>query len=577
MGQFKPMVKMETTEPSVILKLKKGGTVAHKKMKKGGGCKETGHKMMDGGMPSVVGKPTGGLTSGYGGGYKTGVAPSRPSLAARRQAMMAGMSKKPMPRKKAPVPVVKPPIMPLPINNIMKSGGSSKATGGVVKGQGGYKTGGVVKGNGGGYKTGGVVLGNGGGYKKGGASKKAFANGGSVQNEGKAVSMPQGNKKPSKPVSINKLSGTFKKGGKVGSKALQAQFKKENAPAMKAAKAKLLDKYSPYQKVGGGQVSDSDYDAVMKAEKAGKKSMINKPVKGKEMSEKRYPSGLSDSDIDLIINSKEMQEKLTHNIDKKMGGAVKKFVDGGLAANTVNPSTPYSMGQGGRGIPTPQAMMNRHDYRDYMKAQGKRPDMRAWNQVNRKRGNQPFSPNIDYRPTTSVNPTSGENTPDYSQFLQDIQNMPNIDDGMWNQSYNPTKLNPPSGYYYGPTDELIPVGTTYDEYKANLPGKQPTGSVNPLAAMKRGGKVKKYDGGGDVSLQSPPTSEMRMRKNIKRGLKAVKDIDSNSNGSLLDALTTIPSRAKDLFVIKGPAVTDTKTTVSRTVSPGKKHGGKAGK
>ena len=28
MGQFKPMVKMETTEPSVILKLKKGGHVA---------------------------------------------------------------------------------------------------------------------------------------------------------------------------------------------------------------------------------------------------------------------------------------------------------------------------------------------------------------------------------------------------------------------------------------------------------------------------------------------------------------------------------------------------------------------
>ena len=30
MGQFKPMPKMETTEPSVILKLKKGGTVAKK-------------------------------------------------------------------------------------------------------------------------------------------------------------------------------------------------------------------------------------------------------------------------------------------------------------------------------------------------------------------------------------------------------------------------------------------------------------------------------------------------------------------------------------------------------------------
>ena len=35
MGQFKPMVKMETTEPSVELKLKKGGKV-EKKMQMGG-------------------------------------------------------------------------------------------------------------------------------------------------------------------------------------------------------------------------------------------------------------------------------------------------------------------------------------------------------------------------------------------------------------------------------------------------------------------------------------------------------------------------------------------------------------
>ena len=37
MGQFKPMVKMETTEPSVELKLKKGGSVSSpKKMMNGG-------------------------------------------------------------------------------------------------------------------------------------------------------------------------------------------------------------------------------------------------------------------------------------------------------------------------------------------------------------------------------------------------------------------------------------------------------------------------------------------------------------------------------------------------------------
>jgi len=42
MGQFKPMVKMETTEPSVILKLKKGGHVASKHEKK----EEHGHMGM---------------------------------------------------------------------------------------------------------------------------------------------------------------------------------------------------------------------------------------------------------------------------------------------------------------------------------------------------------------------------------------------------------------------------------------------------------------------------------------------------------------------------------------------------
>jgi hypothetical protein len=62
--------------------------------------------------------------------------------------------------------------------------------------------------------TGGVRKGNAGGYKKGGAPKK-FARGGSVNDSGKAVAMPQGYKKPPTPVSINQLSGTYKKGGKV--------------------------------------------------------------------------------------------------------------------------------------------------------------------------------------------------------------------------------------------------------------------------------------------------------------------------------------------------------------------------
>ena len=52
MGQFKPMVKMETTEPSVILKLKKGGHVSSNK-------DENGHTNMKG--AGFKGKTVGGM------------------------------------------------------------------------------------------------------------------------------------------------------------------------------------------------------------------------------------------------------------------------------------------------------------------------------------------------------------------------------------------------------------------------------------------------------------------------------------------------------------------------------------
>ena len=358
MGQFKPMVKMMTTEPTVELKLKKGGS-AHKKMKHGG---DAGHKpmqkMMDGGVMGALS----GATPVIRGTTAAPVSrtPARPSFASRRKAMMAKAPRRVMkeggdvekelkahaskPASKAHAGLKKGgkacyadggSVIPVSaskkgaekyVSNISTAEHTTKTSGktGDVKygNGGGYKTGGVVLGNGGGYKTGGVALGNAGGYKKGGASKKAYASGGSVNDEGKATSMPQGNKKPSSPVSINKLSGTFKKGGTVAEKKLQGFFKKENATAMKESKAKLLDKYSPYQKAGGGQVSDTEYEAVMKAEKSGKKTMIDSTKK--EKTEKKYPSGLSDTDIDKIISSKEVQEGMSHFVDKKRGGKVGK-------------------------------------------------------------------------------------------------------------------------------------------------------------------------------------------------------------------------------------------------------------
>ena len=220
MGQFKPMVKMETTEPSVELKLAKGGAVkmkkggsATKKMAMGGGAME-----MMAGTPALVGRPA----------VNAPVrAPGKPSMAARRKAMMA---KPAMPMGNPSMPAAMPPMK----KGGKAEGGESKgmhkaemsaikgvdkkltkhASMAASKGHKGLKTGGVTDGQGG-YATGGVADSNGGGYKHGGkSSKKAYATGGTVDS-GKPVAMPQGAKKPTPPVSTNRVSGTFKGGGTV--------------------------------------------------------------------------------------------------------------------------------------------------------------------------------------------------------------------------------------------------------------------------------------------------------------------------------------------------------------------------
>lgn len=284
MGQFKPMVKMMTTEPSVELKLKKGGAVM---MKKGGSAKAK--KMMDGGLP--VGRTAMPVMPGRGMARPAPRMPIRPVRAARpimkeggetSKEHMAEMKKMAKTEKELKAHEAKP----------ASKGHAGLKTGGVVKGQGGYKTGGVVNGQGGykhggkimkkatggiintenqggeyrntkmvttkpdrsSAKTGDVKLGNGGGYRKGGAAKK-YAKGGMVNDSGKAEKMPQGHKKPSTPVSISKLSGTFKKGGQVmtpAEKRLTKTFDAENAPAMKAAKTKDVEVYSKYGKKSGG-------------------------------------------------------------------------------------------------------------------------------------------------------------------------------------------------------------------------------------------------------------------------------------------------------------------------------------
>jgi hypothetical protein len=340
MGQFKPMVKMMTTEPTVELKLKKGG---HVNMKKGGKA-EAGHKKMAmgggamdmmTGTPALVGRPA----------VNAPVrAPMKPSMSSRRKAMMPKKPAAPMAPMKEGGESKKTHMAEMSkmkgLEKELKSHESKPAskghkglkTGGVALGNaGGFKKGGDVKmakggvagngiintekqggkyrdtlmhtaeytgkssgktgdvkmGNGGGYKTGGVALGNAGGFKAGGkTSKKAYAAGGTV-NSGKPVAMPQGAKKPSSPVSISELSGTFKKGGKVtpAEGRLMKNYASENKTAMKQAKAQSNEVYSKYGNMkmkGGGATSDKEmdmskgaYDAHYANEKAENEAMRN--------------------------------------------------------------------------------------------------------------------------------------------------------------------------------------------------------------------------------------------------------------------------------------------------------------
>ena len=325
MGQFKPMVKMETTEPSVILKLKKGGHVKNPKMKaedNGTGYK----KMADGGTmgmlsstPALVGRPA----------VNAPVrAPGKPSMAARRKAMRPNpmVARSPMapPMKKGGEAHEDEAQDRAMIKKAMA--GKKFATGGVVMGQGGYKTGGVAKGNAGGYakgggiegnvsgtpagvtntKTGSVKLGNAGGFRKGGAAKK-FADGGAVQDDGRAVKMPQGNKRPSTPVSINQLSGTFKKGGKV-KKFAEGGFGETEQRLLREAQEEKLDRK-------GREAYENSRNTSRELEEA-----MNPMSMASEMFGK-VKNLFSPSKVDVPKGSVTKTEKSVTVTPKKRGGA----------------------------------------------------------------------------------------------------------------------------------------------------------------------------------------------------------------------------------------------------------------
>ena len=152
-----------------------GGKVHHKHHKALGGTIEGNEgpfertKMVEAKRDTVHG--TGGVKEGNGGGYKHGGHAHRKHHKAAGGAIEGNEAK-------------------FAINNIVDGDKHDPAHG-----------------------TGEVRESNGGGYKHGGHAKKAYATGGNVVDDGRAVKMPR--KPVSRPVANSLQSGTFKKGGKV--------------------------------------------------------------------------------------------------------------------------------------------------------------------------------------------------------------------------------------------------------------------------------------------------------------------------------------------------------------------------
>jgi len=303
MGQFKPMVKMETTEPSVELKLKKGGSVKSPK------------KMMNGG---VMGALASAPAPGARGGMAPAARPAKPSMMQRRKAMMGRPMMAEGGKADAMEALKAHADKPASKGHAgLKTGGVAKspkpgnyATGGVVNGQGGFKKGGAIaksgiintEGQGGKYRntkmdtakvdhnsapTGEVKLGNAGGYKKGGATKKHYATGGAVNNSGHAVAMPK--KAASRPVSNDRQSGTFKKGGGV-------------------------------KMQGGGQISDYERSMLEKA-KSMKGSGALTDSERQRILDKAYENsiGPSKEEMDMAKTIRDIPGKLFRGAKSLMG------------------------------------------------------------------------------------------------------------------------------------------------------------------------------------------------------------------------------------------------------------------
>ena len=334
MGQFKPMVKMETTEPSVILKLKKGGHVNKKAAMKS----EHGHKpmgKMDGGVmgalagtPALVGRPA----------VNAPVAvPGRPSMAARRKAMAGRAMNTPVMKEGGKADMAQDKAM---IKKAMKQHDAQEHKGGKgtqLKLKKGGSTGAAIpsestrgkyattevhqaKPDNSKADTGDVKLGNAGGYKKGGKVMKKSV-GGAIPSEttrgsyattevheGKADHSGGG----TGGVSMSN-GGGYKKGGKV--------HKKANGGVMRYVDNNVVGTPPGKTNTKTGSVSKSTKPGEFKKGGAAKKYADGgrvqddgRPVKMPQGHKKPSPP------VDITMLSGTF----------KKGGHVKKKADGGV-------------------------------------------------------------------------------------------------------------------------------------------------------------------------------------------------------------------------------------------------------
>jgi hypothetical protein len=252
MGQFKPMVKMETTEPSVELKLKKGGKVEK--------------KMQMGGMPM-------GSVGPARGGMAPAAAPGMPALAARRRAMKAmgaaqsapvGRAARMMGMKEGGDTAQDKAM----IKKAFKQHDMQEHMGGKgtkLKLKGGGATGNSIpsesisgspattivdtgKADNSPAKTGGVRNGNAGGFKKGGMMK--CATGGAIVSEKTSGSYAETQMHTAKPDNSSANTGNVKKGNG-GGFATGGVAKANNGGYRKGGAAKKFAEGGRVQNDGG--------------------------------------------------------------------------------------------------------------------------------------------------------------------------------------------------------------------------------------------------------------------------------------------------------------------------------------